>query len=244
MGALSLSRRARLWLVWLLVVFGALNVFGPPIDATRRADDPPSIGWKALQRASDRFRKGDEARCATTATSNAISLMRKLDLRPPLYRGFRPARRQNRPRKARPTRYGSWRRSARFAPWRDFAVEYPPGMMAAALLPSLMTGDEDAIFPPVRAGNGGRADARRLACGADGRSPLAGRGRRRARPRDAGSPLALGVIAVRRYDPTVALAIAARDLGAGVAPARHERRGVWSRGRAQRASRSCSRRFS
>ena len=46
---LSISRRTRLWLVRFLVVFGALNVFGSPLIAWRRAGDAETIDWEALK---------------------------------------------------------------------------------------------------------------------------------------------------------------------------------------------------
>ena len=81
-------------------------------------------------------------------------------------------------------------------------------MMAAALLPSLMTGDEDAYF---------RLFALEMEAALTLAVWLAARTADRLKPGAGDAALghatllaaALGVIAVRRYDPTVALAIAA-----------------------------------
>jgi Glycosyltransferase family 87 len=201
-----IPRRARLWLVWLLVVFGALNVFGPPLEAWRLPGDAETIDWNALPARQTQFER----------------LMTTL-------RGFRDVERYfayaeatlGRPYRAdfvlAPGSAGSERPpdSMRIVtpqrplvPWRDFTVEYPPGMMIAVLPPALVTRDAETYF---------RLFALEMEAALTLAVWLSLRTAERLRP-GAGDgaldhatllTLALGVIAVRRYDPTVALTIAA-----------------------------------
>jgi hypothetical protein len=127
-------------------------------------------------------------------------------VRPPDEAGFKGA--PDPTRMATPTRP--------LVPWRDFFVEYPPAMIIPALAPAIFTSNWDvyfvlfnlemeialtlAVWLVVNAG-----DRLRLGAGSDtlAHAILL--------------TLALGAVAVRRYDPCVALAIAAsvRELARG-----------------------------
>ncbi len=196
----------RLWLIWLLVAFGALNVFGPSLETWRRPDDSAQVDWRtlrqrqsAVERLMDTLRDdGDVDRYfayaeATLGRPYGADFVR----RPGALGDDRPPNPSHIATPPRP-----------LVPWRDFIVEYPPGMMVAALAPALVTRDEGVY---VRLFAIEMETALTLAVW------LAVRTARRLRL-DAGPEvlaqailltLALGVVAVRRYDPLVALAVAA-----------------------------------
>ncbi len=207
MRFLAVPRRTLLWLLWLTVVFGAMNVFGPSLGAWRRPADPPGVEWKELserqtplQRLMTRLRDDDDVDRYFAYAEATLG-------RPYAAGAIRPAGDTVGGSDARGP--GGVETPARpLVPWRDFAVEYPPGMLAAALLPALATSDPDAYF-------------RLFALAMEAALTLAvWLAVRTADRLEAGAgdgalahatlvTLALGVIAVRRYDPTVALAIAA-----------------------------------
>jgi len=200
------TRRARLWAIWLLVAFGAMNVFGPSLDAWRRADDPETISWGAL-----RQRQNPLERMMTTLRDGGdierYFAYAEATLGRPYSADFvRPAGGAGLEGPPDPRRIVVPPRP--LVPWRDFTVEYPPGMMIAALGPALLTSDEGvyvrlftlemeaaltlAVWLAVRT-----ADRLRGGAGAD------------ALIHATALMLALGVIAVRRYDPLVALTVGA-----------------------------------
>ena len=203
---LPIQRRTRLWLVWLLVVFGALNVFGSALEAWRRPGDAGPTDWKALRQRQTPFERvmttlrddGDVERYFAYAEATFG--------RPYPADFVRAAGKAGPEGPPDPSRIATPDRP--LVPWRDFAVEYPPGMMAAALLPALLTHDEETY---VRLFALDMEAALTLAVW------LAVRTAKRMRPGAGEAALAhailltlsLGVIAVRRYDPSVALAIAA-----------------------------------
>jgi hypothetical protein len=201
MRAPPTTRRTRLWLIWLFVAFGVLNVFSPSPDAWWRADNSATPGRRVtgLEWLLGTLRNdGDIDRYfayagATLGRPYAADLVHSPDRvghegEPDLNSIATPAR--------------------PLVPWRDFFVEYPPGMMIPALAPALITSDGNTYFWLF---NLEMELALTLAVW------LAVRTTDRLSP-GAGSDalvqailltLALGVVAVRRYDPCVALAIAA-----------------------------------
>jgi hypothetical protein len=206
MGAHPIPRRARLWLVWLLVAFGALNVFGPPLEAWRRPGDAEPIDWKALKERQTPIERvmttlrddGDVERYFAYAAATLG--------RPYAADFVRPAGAAQPERPPDPSRIATPGRP--LVPWRDFAVEYRPAMMVAALLPAFFTNDEETYV---------RLFALEMEAALTLAVWLAVRTADRMRP-GAGDAalahatlitLALGVIVVRRYDPTVALTVAA-----------------------------------
>ena len=172
MHSLVAIGRPRLWLIWLVAVFGVLN-------ASVRDDED-------IQRY---FAYAE----ATLGRPYATDLVR-----PPDQAGVEGA--------PDPTRMSTPAKP--LIPWRDFFVEYPPGMMIAALAPALVTSDKGAYFWLF---NLEMELALTLAVllavrTADRLNPVAGSG---ALVHAILLTLALGVVAVRHYDPCVALAIAA-----------------------------------
>jgi Glycosyltransferase family 87 len=198
--------RTILWLIWLLVAFGVLNVCGPSVDAWRRPGDPATVDDKTLRQRETGaellmtvLRDDDAIERYFAYAEATLGRPYAADFVLPLGRAaFELA--PNPRRKTTPERP--------LVPWRDFVVEYPPAMMLTALAPALVTSDADTYFRLYMLET---EAALTLAVW------LAVRTARRLRP-EAGSQalaqaiwltLALGFVAVRRYDPFVALAVAA-----------------------------------
>jgi hypothetical protein len=213
---LKTSYRAALWLIWCLVVFGAMNIYAAPepfISAApaQQADQETASGFVRLLRA---VRDDGDIR-RYFAYSNAI-LGRPYD-------GYYVRTDADGPAPI-PSDHElvSPKRPAR--PWRDFSVEYPPGMLGIALIPALFTTDFGAyhfafgllmevmltasVWLSVRS-------ADQIAPGSGGMTLLL-------------SILfvaALGQICARRYDGAVALTIAAAIHG--LVARRPRMSGVW-----------------
>ena len=196
------SRRATLWAAWALVLFGLSNVLGPPAASLRRPGDPPTMSTAELQQ-----REGAVASLFTTLRDDgdiaryfayAQATLGRISDDPYLRPSGPDSRLLLQPPEAR----------GRLVPWRDFVVEYPPGMMAAILIPAFLTGDYQvylrlflleteialtlAVWLAVRTADRWAAGAGDKALG----YALC-------------ATLCLGIVAVRRYDPWVALSLAA-----------------------------------
>jgi hypothetical protein len=217
---------AKLWALWLALVFGLFNLYGPSLQSTRTPDDPPGLSSDALARRLDPLRflsvlvrnDGDTARYYSYA--NAM-LGRPYS---PYY--VRAMKDWTAPSSGADEEGGGARADVTperpLWPWRDFSLEYPPGMAIFAVLPALLTRDFDlyhrlfgvemellltlAVFAAVRAtelraqGQGARVLGFSIATTA-----------------------ALGFIAARRYDACVSASLglmfwalaARRPMGAG-----------------------------
>jgi Glycosyltransferase family 87 len=206
MRLLPTNRRARLWLIWFFVVFGLMNVFGATIDAWRRADDPQGIGWEEL-----RQRQSGVGRVLTTLRDDGdieryFAYAQATFGRPYPADFVRPAGTAGEEGPPDTVRIVTPPRP--LVPWRDFTVEYPPAMMIAALAPALVTGDPDTYF---------RLFSLEMEAVLTLAVLLAVRTADRLKPGSGSEALAyataltlaLGVVAVRRYDACVALALAA-----------------------------------
>lgn len=202
------TRRRALWIGWFVLVFGVLNINGPPIESFRTRSDPPSVSIDVLS--------------SRTSFLDRILIDLRDDYSARFYYSIAQASlgRPYQPRYVQP--YGSavhadFQAADRIAdsetvtpprallPWRDFPLEYPPGMLAVIVTPSFITADRGAYFTifslemellltlavylSVRTADLLRADGTRALAQAILLTA------------------ALGVIAVRRYDPSVALAI-------------------------------------
>jgi hypothetical protein len=207
-----MSLRGRLWFCWAALVFGLLNIYGPPIESFRIEGDPPTVSTDTLSQR--------------TSFLDRLLIDLRDDYSSRFYYSIAQATlgRAYQPRYIHPYNVtGSVPQDSRFSdslvavdeqihtplrplrPWRDFLLEYPPGMLAPILLPSLFTSDRNtyfiifslemeffltlAVYFSVRT-----ADL----LGVDGS---------RALSQSIFLTAALGVIAVRRYDPCVAFAI-------------------------------------
>ena len=185
---------AALWLVWALVAFVALNVYAPPEEGAMRAVRPPPglAGLPTLLRDD-----GDTRRYY--AYANAM-LGRSYDS------FFVHASQDN------VTDHALVTPDRTLIPWRDFAVEYPPGVIVAALPPALIADDFRSYhflfglemeFLLTAAAWLGVKSAERLRPGA-GRKTLI---------LSIVYLIALGVIGARRYDALVAFTISAAVYG-------------------------------
>jgi hypothetical protein len=196
----------------LALVFGVLNIYGAPIESFRTAGDPPSISTDTLSQR--------------TSFLNRILIDLRDDYAARFYHAVAQATlgrnyqaRYLHPNHDAPAVVGEPSDgndaidesvivpTRPLLPWRDFVLEYPPGMLAAIVFPALFTSDTNsyfvifslemelfltlAVFLSVRT-----ADL----LGANGTRVLS---------QSLFLTGALGVVAVRRYDPSVALAISA-----------------------------------
>ncbi len=202
-----------LWLLWLALAFGALNLYGPDLSAYRRAGDPPDISASDLIARLSKpelilFHLRDDADTQRYfAYANAILgrpyaayFVRTLDE----WREDAAQTATNRPGVVTPQRP--------LLPWRDFSVEYPPGMLLFALMPALFVQDFNTYHflfslemeALLTAAVVLAAKTARIFRKSEGDAVLGWA---------VGSLAALGVAAVRRYDPCVSLAIAATVYG-------------------------------
>ena len=203
-----MSSRSWLWLCWFVLAFGVLNVYGPPPEDRLQQDVSSSASEPSkLKAAFDVFltlQRGGQDAERYFAYANAL-LGRPYS---PQYvlptedaRGLATPSGDRLVQAARP-----------LLPWRDFSVEYPPGMLLSAVVPALFTTNFETYFllfcieMEVML-----TIAVALAVWtADALTPGAGR---RALGLSIALTLALGCIAVRRYDASVALTIAAAVYG-------------------------------
>lgn len=201
-------RRRLLWIGWLALAFGVLNIHGPPIESFRTASDPPLVSIDTLS--------------GRTSFLERILIDLRDDYNARFYYSIAQAAlgRPYQPRYVQP--YDSAGHADLSAaagvddsktvvpprplrPWRDFLLEYPPGMLAVILAPSLITAVRStyftifslemellltlAVYLSVRTADLLMADGTRVLTQAILLTA------------------ALGVVSVRRYDPSVALAI-------------------------------------
>ncbi len=216
----------KLWALWFVLVFGLFNVYGPSLKSYRTAADPAGISMQdiarrltplqflgVLQRAdSDTARYFSYAN-AMLGRSYSTYYVRKVEdwqkapsgADEPDARAF-PDAPAGRP----------------ILPWRDFSMEYPPGMAIFALLPALLTqnfgayhllfGLEMELLLTLS-----------VFCAAKAMEGLAPGQGARTLGLALGATAALGFVAARRYDACVSaffalafLALAARrPAGAG-----------------------------
>ena len=204
-----------LWFLWGLLVFGAFNCYGPPLASYRQAGDPADI---SAQKIADRMtplqmlgvllrNDGD--------TGRYFSYANAMLGRPYASYYVRPMEGWTKPEPDPAQSAQAWpivTPPGPLKPWRDFSMEYPPGMAVLALLPALLTADFHlyhllfciemevlltlGVFCGVRAmeraapGQGRATLLYALACTA-----------------------ALGIIVVRRYDACVSASLGMAMLG-------------------------------
>ncbi len=216
----------KLWIAWFFLVFGLFNIFGPRWESYRRPSDPPDVSLTTI------MGRLDDWQCLGVLTSDSGDTERYFAYanamlgRPYTAAYVRKAGDSQAMKAAAGTApYFIHVTPARpLLPWRDFAVEYPPGMLIFALAPALLTHNFAlyhllfsiemgllltlSVFVAVRA-------MERVAPGQGQRTlefALA-------------TTLALGFIATRRYDACVSLSLgltlfalaARRPAGAGAA---------------------------
>ena len=218
----DMNSTRKLWALWCLLVFGLFNVYGPPLESYKTAADPANISTQelahrltplqflgVLQRAdSDTARYYSYAE-AMLGRSYSTFYVRKVEDWTADSAAADEARVFPNVVPTRP-----------LLPWRDFSMEYPPGMAVFALAPALLTQDFKlyhllfglemellltlSVFCAVKA-------VEQLAPGRGAQTLLIA----------LGVTAALGFVAARRYDACVSasfgltlLALAARRPGA------------------------------
>lgn len=203
-----MSSRSWLWLCWFLLAFGALNLYGPSHEDGLRQQGSPSAGEPSkLKSAFDAFltlQRGGQDAERYFAYANAL-LGRPYAAQYVLLTQAASG--------VATTVDGRLVQAARpLLPWRDFAVEYPPGMLLPAVVPALFTANFDTYFLlfSIEMEAMLTIAAALAVWTADALTPGAGR---RALGLSIALTLALGCIAVRRYDACVALTIAAAIYG-------------------------------
>ena len=199
--------RRWLWLGWLVLVFGILNIYGRPIESFQTRSGPPSVSIDSLSERTSfldkiliDLRDDSDTRYYYSVAQAALGRPYQLRHVQPYDDALQGA--------AAGADVGETIAPPRpLLPWRDFLLEYPPGMLAVILAPSFVTSDRDtyftifnlemeflltlAVYFSVRTADLLRADGTRVLFQAILLTA------------------ALGEVAVRRYDPSVALAISA-----------------------------------
>jgi hypothetical protein len=130
-----------LWLCWLALVFGAMNIYGPSLnDVSRPHDHPAKLSKQVppsalnfvliLQRESsdvDRYFSYASAVLGRPYAAEYIRPVGETALSASAERVI-----------IKPT--------ALIWPWKDFQVEYPPGIFLPILIPAVFTADSDTYF--------------------------------------------------------------------------------------------------
>ena len=204
-----MSARSWLWVCWFALAFGAMNVYGPSeVNYSRPGDWGSSVGQGSQHRS----------------TLGGILYAQREGEDVDLYFSYANAL-LGRPFVAKYVRLtdegkgGAGKAdgvvvspSRPLRPWRDFLVEYPPAMLVPAVVPALFTSNPDVYFLLFSLEMEAMltiAVALAVAT-ADAVTPGSGR---RALAQCILLTAALGGVAVRRFDPCVALAIGAAIQG-------------------------------
>lgn len=192
--------RMALWLLWCLVVFGALNIRGAPagyVDGKIAADPAPVYSpivehllW-VLRDDGDirRYFAYGEAMLGRPYDSDFVDAAKPAD-------------------PAAATKGVIVTPDRPLIPWRDFSVEYPPGMLIVALLPALLTSDFPTYLIAFSVLMGILLTITTKLCVRMAETLRPGAGTA-ALLLSTAFVLGLGGIAIRRYDALVAVALAA-----------------------------------
>ena len=141
-SAAGMNSNRKLWALWFFLVFGLFNIYGPPLQSYKRADDPAGVSAQQIAQRLTALQfigvlaRNDIDTARYFAYANAMLgrpyssfFVRKMeDWRVPA--SSEQGRGHPIVTPARPL----W-------PWRDFSMEYPPGMAIFALGPALLTDD-------------------------------------------------------------------------------------------------------
>lgn len=211
-----MSARPWLWLCWFVLAFGVMNVYGPPDQ-----DELPPVQNETHQQAAPH---GGEPRSLPKSKWEKILNLARANEDVERYFAYANAllgrpydpdfvRLTDEGKAIESTTVGDAVQPARpLRPWRDFLVEYPPGMLAPVVAPALLTSNFETyffLFSLEMEAMLTIAVAFAVAT-AEAMAPKAGG---RALGLSILLTAALGCISVRRYDPSVALAIAATVYG-------------------------------
>jgi hypothetical protein len=202
--------RAALWAIWLVLVFGVLNIYGPSLWSYRPEGRQGTMTEREIAEAMTPLQTLGVILRNDTDTGRYLSYANAILGRPYGAYYVRPMRQWTTAERNdagnNPTAMVAPDHS--LLPWRDFSVEYPPGMLISALAPALFTADKDLYHLLFSAEMGlmltlavwlSMSTAERVAPGLGRETLLV-------------SILfvgGLGIISLRRYDAAVALAVAA-----------------------------------
>ena len=196
--------RPWLWLCWFALAFGVMNVYGPPLGEPASQGSPAANGQlpptSALLQTFLRLQRGGDDIERYFAYANAALG------RPYLAKHIRLT---DEGRSVASTAAGGVATPSRpLRPWRDFSVEYPPGMLVPIVAPALLTANFETYFLLfcLEMEAALTLAVALAAAAAEALTPGAGR---RALGLSLLLTAALGCVVVRRYDACVALAIAA-----------------------------------
>ena len=205
--------RRFLWLAWVILVFGVFNLYGPDLESLRRPDDPPNLSQSDLVLRLSRPQlllavlRDDADTRRYFAYANAI-----LGRTAPLY-FIRSAQEWSEVEtQATPHRGGMTEAGRFYRPWRDFSVEYPPGMLPFILLPALLT-ENFSTFHFLFGLEMELLLTLAVFFGVKTADRLQKHGGEKALAWSLAATAALGIVAVRRYDACVALATSAALFG-------------------------------
>ena len=191
--------RPGLWLCWLVLAFGLMNVYGPRPDEVLRQGGPLAHPASALETVLNLQRGGRDIE-RYFAYANAL-------LGRPCVAKY--IQLTDEAKDVATSAVGDTLTPSRpLRPWRDFSVEYPPGMLIPIALPALFTANFDAYFLLFSLEMEAVLTLA-VALAARTAEALTPGGGRRALGLSIALTAALGCVAVRRYDACVALAIAA-----------------------------------
>ena len=191
--------RPGLWLCWLVLAFGLMNVYGPRPDAISLPGSLLAQPASALETILNLQRDGRDIE-RYFAYANALlgrpCAAKYVQLTDEAKDG------------ATSVAGDTLMPSRPLRPWRDFSVEYPPGMLIPITLPGLFTANFDTYFLLFSLEMEAVLTLA-VALAARTAEALTPGGGRRALGLSIVLTAALGCVAVRRYDACVALAIAA-----------------------------------
>ncbi len=207
-----MSRRTKLWLAWFFIAFGALNCYGPSLNSYRRLTDPPTLTNDQIVARLSRPQLILEVLRDASDTRRYFAYANAILGRPASKYYIRSTSEWGKVETVVAQKdVGLTGGGKHFWPWRDFSVEYPPGMLVLILLPALLTKNFStfhflfslemealltlSVYFAVKT--------------ADRMKPGAGE---RALAWSLASLAALGVVAVRRYDACVSLSVSAAVL--------------------------------
>ncbi|WP_374546994.1 glycosyltransferase 87 family protein [Rhodoblastus sp.] len=136
--------RGALWAIWFVLVFGLLNIYGPGLRSYQPAGQAAMTDQEIVETMTPAQILGVILR-NDTDTGRYLSYANAILGRPYAAYYVRPMEQWTHAEEADAAGLPSAivTPDRPLLPWRDFSVEYPPGMLIAALLPALLTADKD-----------------------------------------------------------------------------------------------------
>jgi hypothetical protein len=139
---LSMTRTRKLWALWFLLVFGLFNVYGPSLQSYRTPGDPKGTTLQDIAARLTPLQFLGVLQRADSDTARYFSYANAMLGRPYSTYYVRAAEDWTKATDDPGARaYPEATPDRPLLPWRDFSMEYPPGMAVFALLPALLTSD-------------------------------------------------------------------------------------------------------